>query len=109
MGAVQPPSSPQVPAVRSPMAVPGPLPQQQHQPRPQPQTAGQPQGLPQQPKSRIDPNQIPSPIQVQDQDQLLFSEQYYGTCSKGVIPLSTTQVRVVDQGMLIHCKIRPFN
>jgi protein transport protein SEC24 len=85
------------------MAVPGPLPQQQHQP------AGQPQGLPQQPKSRIDPNQIPSPIQVQDQDQLLFSEQYYGTCSKGVIPLSTTQVRVVDQGMLIHCKIRPFN
>lgn len=58
----------------------------------------QQQPLPQQPKSRIDPNQIPSPIQVQDQDQQLFAGQDYGTCSKTSIPLATTLVRVVDQG-----------
>jgi len=97
MGAVRPPvgtvdSSPQVPAVRHPMVQP-PMQQPapaQHQPQPQP--------LPQQPKSRIDPNQIPSPIQVQEQDQQMFAAQDYGTCSKGAIPLSTTQVRVIDQG-----------
>ncbi|GAB5592811.1 COPII coat Sec23p-Sfb3p heterodimer component [Umbelopsis nana] len=101
MGAVRPPvgtvdSSPQVPAVRHPMVQP-PMQQPapaQHQPQPQP--------LPQQPKSRIDPNQIPSPIQVQEQDQQMFAAQDYGTCSKGAIPLSTTQVRVIDQDTLLE-------
>ncbi|CAM0137524.1 unnamed protein product [Umbelopsis sp. WA50703] len=60
-------------------------------------TTRQPESLPTQPKSRIDPNQIPSPVQVQEQDQQQFEGKEYGTCSKSSIPLSSTQVRVVDQ------------
>lgn len=95
-GAIRPPvgtvhSAPQVPGVRPLMPHQSPSVPLVAQPQ-------QPQPLPQQPKSRIDPNQIPSPIQVQDQDQQLFAGQEYGTCSKTSVPLSTTQVRVVDQG-----------
>jgi hypothetical protein len=69
-------------------------------------TIRQPESLPTQPKSRIDPNQIPSPVQVQEQDQQQFEGKEYGTCSKSSIPLSSTQVRVVDQGKFLELVTR---
>lgn len=75
-------------------------------PSPGAPTTRQPEPLPSQPKSRIDPNQIPSPVQVQEQDQQLFEGKEYGTCSKTSIPLSSTHVRVVDQGKISGCVTR---
>ncbi|OZJ02131.1 hypothetical protein BZG36_04584 [Bifiguratus adelaidae] len=51
-----------------------------------------------QPKSRIDPNQIPSPVQVQEADQRLYDEHPFGTCSKGNLPLASTDFQCIDQG-----------
>ncbi|CAG8568852.1 15714_t:CDS:10 [Acaulospora morrowiae] len=49
-------------------------------------------------RSRIDPNQIPSPVTVQEQDQLLFEEHPYMTLSKSAIPLASTDFRAIDEG-----------
>ncbi|PKK64784.1 hypothetical protein RhiirC2_665880 [Rhizophagus irregularis] len=50
------------------------------------------------PRSRIDPNQIPSPVTVQEQDQELFDEKPYMTCSKSNIPLASTDFKAIDEG-----------
>ncbi|KAG0169868.1 COPII coat Sec23p-Sfb3p heterodimer component [Apophysomyces sp. BC1021] len=73
-------------------------------------------GVPQQlspsvPKSRIDPDQIPSPVQLQMKDQELYLHQQYGTFSQDMsFPLSTTDFRAVDQGncnpRFMRCTLR---
>jgi protein transport protein SEC24 len=76
-----------------PPPVPGPQPPQP----PQPPTMARPTG-PNPPRSRIDPNQIPSPVVVQEQDQELFDEKPYMTCSKSTIPLASTDFKAIDEG-----------
>lgn len=50
--------------------------------------------------SRIDPNQIPSPVAVMEKDQREFAGQqmYFGTCSKPAPPLATTDYIAIDEG-----------
>ncbi|CAG8583784.1 1871_t:CDS:10 [Diversispora eburnea] len=67
-------------------------------PNQQPQTMPRPV-LPNAPRSRIDPNQIPSPVVVQEQDQRIFEEQVYMTCSKSTVPLASTDFRAIDEGI----------
>ncbi|PWN51749.1 hypothetical protein IE53DRAFT_367801 [Violaceomyces palustris] len=50
------------------------------------------------PRSKIDPDQIPSPVEMQDADQEFFDKEWFGTCGRGGLPLSTTSFGVVDQG-----------
>lgn len=79
--------------------IPGPQPPQPPQTAqpPQPPTMARPTG-PNAPRSRIDPNQIPSPVTVQEQDQELFDERPYMTCSKSNIPLASTDFKAIDEG-----------
>lgn len=74
---------------------PGPeFEQPDHIPQP-PHTAGQ--RLPGV-RSRIDPNQIPSPVHQQELDQAAFDEEPFATCGRGQPPLSTTDFVAIDQG-----------
>ncbi|KAI7863803.1 uncharacterized protein EV154DRAFT_534543 [Mucor mucedo] len=61
-----------------------------------------PLGLPPRPnvKPRIDPNQIPSPVQIQLKDEEVneHADYYYGTCTKNAMPLASTDFRTLDQG-----------
>ena len=50
------------------------------------------------PRSRIDPNQIPSPVAVQQLDQQRFDAEDFLTCSRGAVPQSCTDFVAVDQG-----------
>jgi protein transport protein SEC24 len=51
------------------------------------------------PKPRIDPTQVPSPIEVAELDQNLSDLEDFQSCrSRGIIPLATTDYRGVDQG-----------
>ncbi|TPX40911.1 hypothetical protein SeMB42_g05818 [Synchytrium endobioticum] len=50
------------------------------------------------PRSRIDPNQIPSPVTVQEADQANFEKEPYMTMSKTVPPLASSKFRAVDEG-----------
>jgi hypothetical protein len=83
--------------------------QQQQQPQPMPIQAPQapivhntPLGLPPRStaKPRIDPNQIPSPVQTQVRDEELYQQPgyYYGTCTKDSLPLASTDFKALDQG-----------
>ncbi|ORZ38983.1 hypothetical protein BCR44DRAFT_124149 [Catenaria anguillulae PL171] len=62
-------------------------------------------GFPQQPqqqqqqKSKIDPNNIPSPVDVQALDQAAYTSEPYRTCSKTMPPLPSTRFRVFDEGI----------
>ncbi|KAI8910290.1 Sec23/Sec24 trunk domain-containing protein [Gorgonomyces haynaldii] len=58
----------------------------------------QPGLQPNAPKPRIDPDQIPSPIAVHDNDQNLFNSNIFMTMSKDMPPLSNTRYRAVDEG-----------
>jgi len=49
-------------------------------------------------RSRIDPNQVPNPISVEEIDQELYNQQPYLTSSKSMPPLVTTEVKVIDDG-----------
>ena len=50
-------------------------------------------------RSRIDPEQIPSPLEAAGWDDARFSQEPFLTASDGVlIPLAGTQYRAVDQG-----------
>lgn len=49
-------------------------------------------------RNRIDPNQIPSPVAVQEADQQAFDQEPFYTCGRGQIPLSSTDFVAVDQG-----------
>nr|QBH67493.1 putative transport protein Sec24C [Ustilago esculenta]QBH67604.1 putative transport protein Sec24C [Ustilago esculenta] len=50
------------------------------------------------PRSKIDPDQIPSPVEMQDADQDFFDKEWFATCGRGGMPLSTTSFAAVDQG-----------
>ncbi|SPO37007.1 related to Protein transport protein Sec24C [Pseudozyma flocculosa] len=50
------------------------------------------------PRSKIDPDQIPSPVEMQDADQEFFDKEWFATCGRGGLPLSTTSFAAVDQG-----------
>lgn len=50
------------------------------------------------PKPKIDPNQIPSPVEIQLQDEQMYQHEPYGTCSQSPLPLSTTPFHTIDQG-----------
>lgn len=50
------------------------------------------------PRSKIDPDQIPSPVEMQDADQEFFDKEWFATCGRGGMPLSTTSFAAVDQG-----------
>ncbi len=56
------------------------------------------------PRVRIDPNQMPNPIEAQEMDQNLYDDEDFLSCqTRGVIPLAGTDWRGVDQGELfIH-------
>ena len=49
-------------------------------------------------RNRIDPEQIPSVVAVQEQDQDVYDNEAYLTCGRGTIPVSTTQYTAIDQG-----------
>ncbi|KAI8073006.1 Sec23/Sec24 trunk domain-containing protein [Gongronella butleri] len=53
---------------------------------------------PQQPRPRIDPDQMPAPVQVREQDQLAFENQFFGTMERDRVPLATTDYIGLDQG-----------
>ncbi|KAL8280889.1 hypothetical protein RQP46_006568 [Phenoliferia psychrophenolica] len=52
------------------------------------------------PKSRvkIDPDHIPSPVTVQEVDQLLYRTEPFMTCARTAAPLATTDFVAIDQG-----------
>lgn len=55
------------------------------------------------PKPRIDPTQVPSPIEVAEMDQNLSDIEDFQSCNtRGVIPLASTDYRGIDQG---QCKL----
>jgi len=67
----------------------------------QPQQLGAPMagpmGAPQ--AKRIDPNQMPNPIQVMDDDQGSFDGEIFATSSRGKVPpLVSTKCRIQDDG-----------
>ncbi|WFD31439.1 COPII coat Sec23p-Sfb3p heterodimer component [Malassezia sp. CBS 17886] len=49
-------------------------------------------------RPKIDPDQIPSPVDAQYADQQFFNHEFFGTCSREGLPLSTTNYAAVDQG-----------
>lgn len=53
---------------------------------------------PQQPRPRIDPDQMPAPVQVREQDQLVFGDKFFGTIERDRVPLATTNYIGLDQG-----------
>ncbi|ORX40834.1 hypothetical protein BD324DRAFT_678254 [Kockovaella imperatae] len=60
------------------------------------------------PRVRIDPSQMPNPIEAQEMDQNLWDDEDYLSCqSKGIIPLGGTDWRGVDQGNSLPRHIRP--
>lgn len=68
-----------------------------------PEMSWAPLGLPRRPnaKPRIDPNQIPSPVQIQLKDEATYSQPdyYYGTCNMSeTLPLASTNFKTLDQG-----------
>lgn len=80
-----------------------PLQQSHQQPiQEQPFIRNTPLGLPPRPntKPRIDPNQLPSPIQIQAKDEEHYQrpDQYYGTCTRDTVPLASTDFKTLDQG-----------
>ncbi|KAJ3149333.1 COPII coat Sec23p-Sfb3p heterodimer component [Geranomyces michiganensis] len=54
-------------------------------------------------RSRIDPNQVPSPITAQEADQVLYEESAFSTLSKSVPPLASTKFRAIDE---VNCNPR---
>lgn len=73
--------------------VKAPLPNQAMPPPPQSQQ--------QSPAAKIDPTQMPSPLDPQKEDQLLYksSETPYFTLSDKLPPLPTTDFRAIDSGI----------
>ncbi|WFC98366.1 COPII coat Sec23p-Sfb3p heterodimer component [Malassezia yamatoensis] len=49
-------------------------------------------------RPKIDPDQIPSPVDAQYADQRFFHHEFFGTCSREGLPLSTTNFAAIDQG-----------
>jgi protein transport protein SEC24 len=53
---------------------------------------------PSQPRPKVDPDQMPAPVQVREYDQNLHGGKFVGTCDREHIPLSTTDFLAMDQG-----------
>ncbi|KAI8975427.1 hypothetical protein BDF20DRAFT_605994 [Mycotypha africana] len=54
---------------------------------------------PTQPRPRIDPDQMPAPVQVREQDQELFANKFFGTLERSErVPFATTDFIGLDQG-----------
>lgn len=53
---------------------------------------------PVQPRPRIDPDQMPAPVQVRENDQELFEDKFFGTMEREHVPLATTDYIGLDQG-----------
>jgi len=75
--------------------------------RPGPPGPGQPMGMAPGPMSgpmggqqrKIDPNQMPNPIQVMSEDQASFDNEIFQTSSRGKVPpLVSTKCRIQDDG-----------
>ena len=58
---------------------------------------------PQQPRPRIDPDQMPAPVQVREQDQQIFGDKFFGTLERDRVPLATTDYIGLDQGRSVCC------
>ncbi|GAA6041073.1 hypothetical protein JCM8097_004706 [Rhodosporidiobolus ruineniae] len=89
---VHPPASGPAPPMRQFASPPPPergIPQPPHQ-------AGQ--KPPPRSRIRIDPDHIPSPVVVQESDQLLYRIEPYMTCSRTPAPLASTDFVAMDQG-----------
>ncbi|WWC65029.1 uncharacterized protein I303_107643 [Kwoniella dejecticola CBS 10117] len=51
------------------------------------------------PRVRIDPSQVPNPVEAQELDQNLYDDEEFFTCqTKGLVPLVGTDYRAIDQG-----------
>lgn len=53
---------------------------------------------PSQPRPRIDPDQMPAPVQVREHDQELFDDKFFGTLERDRVPFATTNFIGLDQG-----------
>jgi protein transport protein SEC24 len=54
------------------------------------------------PRVRIDPSQVPNPVEAQELDQNLYDDDDFLSCQpRGVMPLAGTDYRGVDQGELL--------
>ncbi|KAL7753856.1 COPII coat Sec23p-Sfb3p heterodimer component [Sorochytrium milnesiophthora] len=62
-------------------------------------------------RTRIDPNQIPSPVAVQEADQAHYNGKPYRTCSKQMPPLASTYFQALDEGNCSprHMRITTYN
>ncbi|KAJ3328411.1 COPII coat Sec23p-Sfb3p heterodimer component [Blyttiomyces sp. JEL0837] len=95
----QPPSfGNQPPMQGQPGHGPGMQMHQGMQPGKQQPMNGRPAAPAQQQRSRIDPNQIPSPLIVQETDQQNYETTPYSTFSRNMPPLASTHFRAVDEG-----------
>ncbi|KAH8548192.1 hypothetical protein BGW37DRAFT_523629 [Umbelopsis sp. PMI_123] len=52
----------------------------------------------QQVRPRVDPDQMPAPVQVREYDQNLHGGKFIGTCDREHTPLTTTDFLAMDQG-----------
>jgi protein transport protein SEC24 len=50
------------------------------------------------PKPRINPDQIPSPVKTQTDDQETYGRAPFGTSTRGVVPMASTRFDVIDEG-----------
>ncbi|WVW80627.1 hypothetical protein I302_102613 [Kwoniella bestiolae CBS 10118] len=51
------------------------------------------------PRVRIDPSQVPNPVEAQELDQNLYDDEDFFTCqTRGLVPLVGTDYRGIDQG-----------
>ncbi|KAF8928335.1 hypothetical protein EDD21DRAFT_383268 [Dissophora ornata] len=95
---LQPPMMNQPPMPQQPMGQQ----QQQQQFRPQPNQAPIQSG----PKSRIDPDQVPSPVAVQEADQAEWNDKPFITSSRiHATPLASSDFMAIDEG---NCNPRFF-
>ncbi|RSH87037.1 COPII coat Sec23p-Sfb3p heterodimer component [Saitozyma podzolica] len=66
------------------------------------------------PRIRIDPSQMPNPIEAQEMDQNLYDDEDFLSCqTRGLIPLAGTDWRGVDQGgsagRVVYSRRREFS
>ncbi|TXT05981.1 hypothetical protein VHUM_03742 [Vanrija humicola] len=60
------------------------------------------------PRVRVDPSQMPDPIEAQELDQNLYDDEDFQTCdTHGLIPLAVTDYRGIDQGNSLPRHLRP--
>ncbi|EIW66261.1 hypothetical protein TREMEDRAFT_35099 [Tremella mesenterica DSM 1558] len=60
------------------------------------------------PRKRIDPEQVPNPVEAQELDQNLYDDDDFLSCDpRGLMPLSGTDWRGIDQGNSLPRHLRP--